>query len=82
MLYRPSGLDLALKKNGDLTALATDPLNGGKTLSLKQIKKKTKNKADKLRKKLMRTIEAVIGRSVSTPRRRKSSRFAFSHIDR
>jgi len=46
-----SGPDLALQIG--LTAYASDgsPLSPGKTLTLKQIKKKKKNKADKLRKK-------------------------------
>ena len=50
------GPDLALQ-NG-LTAFASDgsPLSPGKTLTLKQIKKKHKNKADKIRKKSSRRV--------------------------
>jgi hypothetical protein len=52
--------DLALQ-NG-LTANASDgsPLSTGKTLTLKQIKKKKKNKADKLRKKSSRVAGAAV----------------------
>ena len=54
------GPDLALQ-NG-LTAIASDgsPLSPGKTLTLKQIKKKHKNKADKLRKKSSRVVGAAV----------------------
>jgi hypothetical protein len=54
------GPDLALQ-NG-LTAFASDgsPLSPGKTLTLKQIKKKHKNKADKIRKKSSRVVGAAV----------------------